>query len=242
MATKGVKQSEEHIKKRCLALKGKFVSEKIKLKISRTLKGRKMSDEQKAKLRLYWNNKPRMSEETKDKIRKANFGKLMTPEQIQKLRDSHTGKKLTEKTKEKLRLYWTGRKRGPASEKERARLLSYVKGKVTSIETRKKLSEIGKKRVSDGLHNNYKGGITKDNIRIRVSLEYRLWRESVFKRDNFTCIWCGQVGGKIQADHIKPFAYYPELRFAIDNGRTLCKPCHLKTDTWGNRHYKINHK
>src|SRR3990167_4162903 len=71
--------------------------------------------------------------------------------------------------------------------------------------------------------------------RIRQSLEYKLWREAVFKRDNYTCVWCGQQGRKLNADHIKPFAYFPELRFAIDNGRTLCVDCHRKTDTWGYR-------
>src|SRR3990167_6427585 len=56
---------------------------------------------------------------------------------------------------------------------------------------------------------NWKGGITPINHKIRSSLEYRLWRKSVFERDGYACIWCGQIGGQLHADHIKPFAYFP---------------------------------
>jgi len=82
---------------------------------------------------------------------------------------------------------------------------------------------------------NWKGGITNINRLIRGSIEYSLWREAVFKRDNFTCIWCGKKGGNLEVDHIKQFAYYPELRFAIDNGRTLCKDCHKTTETYSKK-------
>lgn len=85
----------------------------------------------------------------------------------------------------------------------------------------------------------WKGGISKLSIRIRNSSEYRLWRTAVKERDNYICIWCGSIKD-LQADHIKPFCDYPELRFAIDNGRTLCVDCHRKTDTWGARKLKTN--
>lgn len=104
-----------------------------------------------------------------------------------------------------------------------------------SKEWRNHLSEIQKKRVKQGLHNSYRGGVASQNKIIRRSVEFKLWREAVFKRDDYTCQECGDRGNELHPDHIKQFAYYPELRFEISNGRTLCAECHRRTPTWGKR-------
>ena len=104
-----------------------------------------------------------------------------------------------------------------------------------SEETKRKMSL---SRGGDKMWN-WKGGVTSINDKIRKSLDYRLWREEVFKRDDFTCQECKQRGGDMHADHIKQFAYFPELRFDISNGRTLCVECHRKTDTYGFNSLKL---
>jgi len=84
-------------------------------------------------------------------------------------------------------------------------------------------------------HHNWKGGLTKLSEKIRKSCKYQKWRTAVFIRDNHTCVLCFKRGGTLNADHIKRFCDYPELRLEVSNGRTLCVPCHKKTDTWGRK-------
>ena len=81
------------------------------------------------------------------------------------------------------------------------------------------------------LNHNYKGehSLTKRNSLIRESADFEDWRNKVFIRDDYTCKQCGKRGGDLHAHHIKPFAKYPELRFNVDNGLTLCVSCHRKT-------------
>lgn len=175
------------------------------------------------------------SEETKKKISLAKKGKKLnlsnlTEEQISNRKEhakvlgyKNKGRKATTEQKKKMseshkgwKGYWLGRKQSEESKKKRSKTL-------------KALNRKGEKAP------NWRGGTTPINQAIRMSEEYKLWREAVFERDDWTCIWCGQRGGRLQADHIKRFTDYPELRFAIDNGRTLCEECHRKTDTYGCR-------
>ena len=141
------------------------------------------------------------------------------------------GHKHSEKTKRKMsksfkgRIPWNKGKKGVqiCSEETRKKMGNAQRGKITSEETKRKLSE-GKRGDEKG--SNWKGGITPQNKTIRHSIEYRLWREAVFARDNWVCQKSGERGGKLHPHHIHNFADYPELRFAIDNGVTLSEKEH----------------
>lgn len=97
----------------------------------------------------------------------------------------------------------------------------------------KKHTEETRAKMRGANNGNWRNGTSAKNDLIRKSIEYVDWRRAVFIRDNRKCVWCGS-SKSIEADHIKPFSTYPELRFDINNGRTLCHECHVKTDTYGN--------
>ena len=88
---------------------------------------------------------------------------------------------------------------------------------------------LGAFKFTGEINPNWKGGVTPVNEVIRKTNGYLIWRDSVFQRDDYTCQECGTHGGELNAHHIKPFAEYPELRFQVDNGKTLCVDCHRKT-------------
>ena len=104
----------------------------------------------------------------------------------------------------------------------REKLRKAKEGKILSEKHRKKISKSHKGNKSHF----WKGGITLKNKIIRESIEFSLWREVVFARDNWTCQKYGTKGGKLHPHHIQNFADYPELRFAIDNGITFSKKAH----------------
>lgn len=105
------------------------------------------------------------------------------------------------------------------------------KGYKHSEETKRKigLSNKGKSRSAGAKHYNWKGGITPEERRIRKSPEYIEWRNKVFERDLYTCqMCCDNRGGNLNAHHLFPFAQYPQFRFDVDNGLTVCERCHCK--------------
>ncbi len=101
------------------------------------------------------------------------------------------------------------------------------KGKHHSEETKKKISqsEKGKEVFSKG-EKHYKW--IKDRSQLkkaddRRTTAYFEWRNNVFKRDNYKCkINNSDCKGRLEAHHIFRWIDYPELRYEISNGITLC--------------------
>lgn len=176
-------------------------------------------------------------------------GRIISNEHREKISLALIGKKKTPEAIRKVALALTGRKQSPEHIEKR---VTKTRGQKRSDELRQRMSE-NAKRLGFGRHGNHprrekrwnwKGGITSQAEIIRHSPQYKIWRKAIFERDNYTCIWCGSKSMKgfpvvLNADHIKPFALFPELRFAIDNGRTLCEPCHRTTDTYGVKAIKL---
>jgi hypothetical protein len=212
----GIKRSDETRQKMSIARRVENLSEATRAKYSAANRTRgPISDE--TRKRLSDSHKGIIpSEETRQKRSKAMKGikrKPHTAETREKIRLVLTGKKLSEETKEKCRVASKGNK--------------YAVGYRHTEEEKKKISAASK-RFSGPLSSNWQGGVTPENNRIRHTIEMRLWRESVFSRDNFTCQKCGKRGSKLHSHHILSFAEHPTVRSAIDNGITLCQDCHKK--------------
>lgn len=91
-------------------------------------------------------------------------------------------------------------------------------------------------------HHQWKGGITKLSSQIRNLPRYTDWRESIFKRDNYTCQGCKTKGVYLNAHHIYHFSNILQdfniedvdsaklcaILWDIDNGISLCFECHAR--------------
>lgn len=100
-------------------------------------------------------------------------------------------------------------------------------------------------------HPSWKGGITPLVRSIRTMTIYKKWRSKIFERDDYTCVFCKKKGGYLNADHIQPFRLIlrknnitslPAAENCLDlwnveNGRTLCAPCHRETKTYGYNYF-----
>jgi len=151
-------------------------------------------------------HKPK-SESTKLKMSLAQKGRKLTDEHRVKLSFVHTGVLLSPYHREQIGKGGRGIKK-PFSKEHCINI---------SIANTGKIGELA---------SHYIDGRTPENIKIRNSIEMKLWRDSCFARDGYTDQKTGIKGGKLTAHHIQNFSSYPELRFAIDNGITLSVESH----------------
>jgi len=113
--------------------------------------------------------------------------------------------------------------------------------------------EYRKKFLGDKSHF-WRGGVTTISGKIRKSPKMKKWAREILERDNFTCWWCEQRGGKLEVDHIIPYSFIlkkiigrsekkddesiyqnamkDKLLWDKSNARTLCERCHKKTETY----------
>jgi 5-methylcytosine-specific restriction endonuclease McrA len=165
------------------------------------------------------------------------------------------GKKHTEETRLKMigkkhPIPTNGFKKGHIAWNKGLTISEEIREKIIEAAKNRNISEKTRKKMADSHRgdktNFWKGGIDKKEYKHYRNLNYRLWREKVFKRDNYTCQDCGLHSGNGKAmflipHHIKSYTYYPELRYEVSNGKTLCKDCHNKLH-WKNYKSEVSHR
>ena len=172
------------------------------------------------------------------------------PEVIEKMRVSHLGNTShlgyfhTDETKEKIKKtkceqnlkYWEGKKRPNVSGENNYR---WKGGPPKCMDCGRELANRKSPRcrkcaginVRGEKHYNWKGGISKDVHSIGEP-NYKVWRNAVFERDDWMCRMCGKKNCYLEAHHILSWSENPELRYVVENGLSLCRPCHVTTDNY----------
>lgn len=126
----------------------------------------------------------------------------------------------------------TGRK---WSAEEREKVMAARKNHPNAM---KRPEVVAKVQASKKKTYDLRGRKGRERDSFKKTAAYIAWRKAVFERDGYKCVFCGAKNGNgktvvLHADHIKPYARFPDLRLDVSNGRTLCKPCHKSTPTYG---------
>ncbi len=118
------------------------------------------------------------------------------------------------------------------SKESKEKISKSKKGRKQSISERNMRYKISRKGAESNL---WCGGKSKTyKYRHTTGFAFKKWREAVFKRDNWTCQQCSkrsESGSQVylEAHHIKTWIEYPDLRYTVSNGQTLCRKCHNLT-------------
>ncbi len=202
--------SDELKKKLSLAKKGKVFTDEHRANLSKSHKGKKPTNLE--MLRTYRKGRP-LTEEHKRKIGLGNKGKVMS-----------------EEARIKIGLAGLGR---PAWNKGKGTKKYHCKNCKQEFETNTKnrkyctvkcFSEVNKGE------NNYR--YIKDRSKVKLDAErggplHKEWSKAIKKRDKWTCKLHNEDCVKtLQAHHILSWKNFPEKRYELSNGITLCNTHH----------------
>ena len=74
----------------------------------------------------------------------------------------------------------------------------------------------------------WEGGVTEATRKRVGSIEWKILREQIYKRDNYTCQKCKRKPPKLHCHHIEPYRISQNNN--LDNLITLCNSCHSKEE------------
>ncbi len=154
--------------------------------------------------------------------------------QFKKGHKINLGRKWTQESRDKISKAHKGMKRKPFSKEHKIKIGLGNKGKIRTQKFKMQRKEIMTGKLGKESPN-WRGGITPFNRLLRTKSQWKIWRELIFLRDNFTCQnknceFCNnKIGVLLHPHHIKPLVNYPELVFRVDNGITYCIEFHLKS-------------
>ncbi len=140
-----------------------------------------------------------------------NKGLTLDDPRVRKNRDNT--RKYFKEHPEKLVRYWKGKKRPEIS-----RLRKGVKH---TEEAKKKISQAQRGILRKPIGTHLTPYDHRERLRFRNTMQ-----KLIFERDDYTCQMCEARGVALQVDHIQSWKDYVELRFSMDNCRTLCMDCH----------------
>src|SRR5208337_5465565 len=166
---------------------------------------------------LPWNTGKSMSDELKEKLRLSHQGQTAwnKGKKVPQISETLQGHEVPEAVRNKIR---KSLRRGRELKCQECPIVfwaspSKIKGGRKFCSTacmgmankRRKISDAQRKQIAKsrmGAKNPmWKDGRTPCIVRIRQCSQMKQWRKAVYERDNYTCVGCGEQGGRLEADH-----------------------------------------
>ena len=140
-----------------------------------------------------------------------------------KQRNAKLGKKLSYETRQKMSASAKGKKKPLRTEQHKINMSIAKTGKPHI------LTENGKKSFKEKMSGQNNPRYVKDRNKLVVSekkhkdSKYKIWMLAVKNRDKWKCkLLNSDCKGRLESHHIFNWKEYPELRYLLTNGITLC--------------------